>query len=289
MVIFFKNRGKVDAKYSLQKIVRLTKVVISWNLIYALLKLMLTILKKKIELNFIYEIPIQCIKSLVQKGFLWQFWFLGALMIIYFLLPIISKLNEKWGTILFSFLAIACVLAEVISYVMGSPIQKNIIQTFRIWTWLFYFMLGGRIEKVKSFLSKYMSMEVHGVLFGIYTILVIVWQVLVGNSLIIEETSNLHAEYFCDSFWKMIWIVIGFSFFLRLNIKARAEKFIKKMSEIVMGIYIVHTIVISVLKKVIVGCTFLESSVLFGTTVMISVLIVMVIKKIPIAKSLIEV
>ena len=154
---------------------------------------------------------------------------------------------------------------------------------------MFYFMLGGRIEKVKSFLSKYMSMEVHGVLFGIYTILVIVWQVLVGNSLIIEETSNLHAEYFYDSFWKMIWIVIGFSFFLRLNIKARAEKFIKKMSEVVMGIYIVHTIVISVLKKVIVGCTFLESSVLFGTTVMISVLIVIVIKKIPIAKSLIEV
>lgn len=210
-------------------------------------------------------------------------------MIIYSLLPIISKLNERWKTILFSFFVIACVLAEAISYVMGSPIQKNVIQTFRIWTWLFYFMLGGRIEKVKSFLSKYMSMEEHGVLFGIYTILVIVWQVLVGNSLIIEGTSNLHAEYFYDSFGEMMWIVIGFSFFLRLNIKARAEKFIKKISEVVMGIYIVHPIVISALKKVIVGCTFLESSVLFGTTVMISVLIVMGIKKIPIAKSLIEV
>ena len=67
-------------------------------------------------------------------------------MIIYSLLPIISKLNERRKTILFSFFAIACVLAEFISYVMGSPIQKNIIQTFRIWTWLFYFMLGGRIE-----------------------------------------------------------------------------------------------------------------------------------------------
>ena len=210
-------------------------------------------------------------------------------MIIYSLLPIISKLNERRKTILFSFFAIACVLAEFISYVMGSPIQKNIIQTFRIWTWLFYFMLGGRIEKMKNLLSKYVSMKVHGILFVIYTILLIVWQVLVGNSLITESTSNLHAEYFYDSFWEMIWIVIGFSFFLRLNIKARAEKIIKKMSAVVMGIYIVHPIVISGLKKVIVGCTFLESSVLFGTTVMISVLIVMVIKKIPIAKALVEV
>ena len=48
---FLLNRGKVDAKYSIRKIVRLTKVVISWNLIYALLKLMLTILKKKMALQ----------------------------------------------------------------------------------------------------------------------------------------------------------------------------------------------------------------------------------------------
>ena len=48
-------------------------------------------IKEKKELNFIYEIPIQCIKSLVQKGFLGQFWFLGTLMIIYFLLPIVPS------------------------------------------------------------------------------------------------------------------------------------------------------------------------------------------------------
>ena len=64
---------------------------------------------------------------------------------------------------------------------------------------------------MKNLLSKYVSMKVHGILFVIYTILLIVWQVLVGNSLITESTSNLHAEYFYDSFWEMIWIVIGFT------------------------------------------------------------------------------
>lgn len=33
------------------------------------------------------------IKSFVQKGTLWQFWYLGALLIIYAILPILSKIS----------------------------------------------------------------------------------------------------------------------------------------------------------------------------------------------------
>ena len=111
-------------------------------------------IKKDIADYNILSLPCEIIKSMLQKGTLRQLWYLGALIVIYCFLPIIHKIAHKRNIITAWFaLMIISAIIQISSYIAGYPIQKYVIQTFRLWTWFQYFILGYLLRKYMYLLS----------------------------------------------------------------------------------------------------------------------------------------
>lgn len=284
---FLLNRGKIDIHYSIKKISGIMKVIVTWNCLYGFTKVAKDVLVDGESIVYVLQIPGQCVKSLIQKGTFWQFWFLGALMLVYLALPLITRLDEKHKFNMLLYLGVASITLEVLSFVKGYPIQKCVIQTFRLWTWLFYFLLGGFIEKIKVVLLKNISTITHCIIYVLFSAVLVIYQIYIGTFVITDYGVSLNAEFFYDDLFEMIWIILGFSCLLRLN--TSFSYFFREISANAMGIYIVHPFVIRVLKKVISGNSFSETSILFGATLLCSLVIVMMIQKTPLEKWLIRI
>lgn len=139
------QRKEITFRYCLKKCLNIARVVVIWNIGVNLCVACLKILLGK-EFDFISFLQDISYRPFIQKGRMWQFWFLGAMMILYMLLPLIHKTvygeNKKWGRF-WGIFALTCVCIQAVSLCMNTPIQKNVIQTFRIWTWIQYFSMGG--------------------------------------------------------------------------------------------------------------------------------------------------
>lgn len=120
------------------------------------------------------------------------------------------------------------------------PLQTDVIQTFRVWTWLFYFLLGSFIEEITSQLKNKIRFDVHLILTVVVTGIVLAFHYYVGTRVILLEGRILKAEYFYDSISDVIWVVLFFSLLLRINICKRVEEFIRKFASLTLGIYIIN-------------------------------------------------
>lgn len=107
--------------------------------------------------------------SLIQKGNLGIYWYFGAMMILYALLPMQHKLYVKYpkafllGTIVLGIVSNCIFLSNFYGY----EIEENTIQTFRLWNWIFYFNLGGILRRytVKSSLALVIVLFIFNYLF----------------------------------------------------------------------------------------------------------------------------
>ena len=94
----------------------------------------------------------------LQKGLFFHFWFFGSLIILYFLLPILRRMEQKTPRLyigILAFLGGACICIDGISMVAGRQVSLSIIQTFRLWQWLFYYMMEFVILKSYDDRVKY--------------------------------------------------------------------------------------------------------------------------------------
>jgi surface polysaccharide O-acyltransferase-like enzyme len=139
------GKKSLDLKYSVKKILNILKIVALWSFVITVGKLLFSKTENNL-LEAVWGFALQFVKSLVQKGTLWHFWFFGALMIIYCFIPLLFKLINKHFKIyklLIVILIMVCVAVQLISIGVGKPVQSYVIQTFRLWTWFMYFGLGG--------------------------------------------------------------------------------------------------------------------------------------------------
>jgi surface polysaccharide O-acyltransferase-like enzyme len=140
-------------------------------------------------ITFIYELfgslgdgfsLIHLLKSFVlsflQMGGVVVFWYFGAMIILYLLLPLINRLykNMRLGfAITFAFFLI---ISTIHSLNLTIDFEQHIPQTLRVWNWIFYFTLGGLIRSLfhefkaqisdgscKHYLSGTMLLSVGGV------------------------------------------------------------------------------------------------------------------------------
>lgn len=72
----------------------------------------------------------------------------------------------------------------------------------------------------------------------------VVYQNIAGRILL----HNLYAEYFYDSIFTVLWVVVLFMWVMRLNLSVELSNVIKRLSPLTMGIYIIHPLVIRVAK-----------------------------------------
>ena len=123
------SKEEISYGYAFRKILNLIKVVVLWNL---LIMLPVLVFRRKI-VN-----PVRlCLESLFQKGYLWHFWFFGALMLLYLFLPLLHKLlknNSFLHGVVCLLLMCICILISDVSMVKGYSLQMFVPQTLRLWT-----------------------------------------------------------------------------------------------------------------------------------------------------------
>lgn len=280
---FLINKREINYGYILKKISNILIIVLSWNLLISIA----TFFVKGRLINPIYA----AIMNLMQHGYFWQFWFFGALIIIYLLVPIINKCFKNIKkSIIFTFIMV-CVcfsidLINIFKSIKGeSIVQMSVTQTFRLWTWFAYYLLGGLLgnDIIRNKIIKFISVKWN-------------WVILI-SSLIASNLyqfnmakiyNSIYAEYFYDNILTFIYVVSLFILVLRYNFE-RLKTSIMFISSNMIGIYILHVTIIKIISKLI-G---LEKP--FVNTIVICIVFLgalfgsWIISKIPVIKKLISV
>lgn len=262
------GKREITYSYILQKVKWILITVSSWSAIVWLFKLDFTA-------NPIKKI----IASLIQKGYFFQFWFFGALILIYICLPILKKfLNSKRSYLyILSVLLVIGLIFELTNIVLQMPIQTYVIQTFRLWTWFFYYILGGFIAQfdkdiINNRFKKWMKV-----------ILVLLFLVSPLILFFLARTTyhNFFAEYFYDIlFVKVVSLGIFLTIF-SLVLNQDSNKWIIFLSNQTMGVFIIHTYIMKVWEKLF-GFSFVGAYLLFAIfTLSVSFIIVGMLMKIP--------
>lgn len=280
------NRDQINFKYSLRKIISIIRVVCLWSLLFFCIEMMVGVLKNSIaENNFILLFFKILIGGLVQRGRLWQFWYLGALICVYMILPILMK-YRKYLEKIWIICVILAIVMQGLSYIFKFPLQSHCIQTFRLWTWLQYFILGGLIGKIHDMIGyiKNITFKKHTVILFIITGVIPWYQNFIGKLVI----HNSYAEYFYDSLLTILWIIVLFTWVMKLSLKQWVIKIIKYIAPVTMGVYIIHPIIIMFALKIVSVETVLTSFAFFGIVLVVAFFIAKIIYKIPKVKKLIE-
>lgn len=266
---FLLNKKEISYSYVWVKIKRIVTSVVIWNTI-------IWILKRDIHKSLLKNI----VGSFIQRGYFFQFWFFGALVIIYLTLPLLQQYlntSRKYIQVLALLIFIGVIL-EITNYISGTVIQSNIIQTFRLWTWYFYYIVGGYIgkldiEQIKSKLDTYLFK------WGLAIIVIISPIIMYGITHYIHH--NVYAEYLYDSILVKVISISIFLLFLVLHVCQKLDKFLLYLASLIMGVFITHTYVINLLNKIIDTKTNFTTLIVLLLTIVISFSITAIIDKIP--------
>lgn len=265
---FLLNKRDLSMKYIRNKIMAILYVVFFWNMLIWVLKA-----------DF-YSNPIRkTLGSLLQRGYFYQFWFFGALILIYLLLPIIRKILKRNNgyIILLLVLTIIGIFIEIINtFILHEPLQQYIPQTFRIWTWLFYYIMGGFLGEINI-----RKIEINNISKGVIILLLFLSPfILFYISKNIYH--NIYAEYFYDSILIKVLSIGLFIIFVKKGDGCgfRYSKLVTEASSLIMGVFIIHTYILEIVWKYIDNKIWYNAVIAFIFTLSLSFIVSRVIWKI---------
>lgn len=239
------NRKSVSYGYCLSKLLRILRVVAVWHILYYLIALLWGVLVDGQSLSLWWEYAKNCgkgiLRGLLQKGPFWQFWYLGALAIVYLLLPPLSRLfnapkGPRYAVIAWCALAAVSVGVYALSLLRGSVLQEKLPQTLRLWTWLQYFVLGGLFPRLVEWVRQRLSLWLHWVSVAVVTAVGTALRVWI-NGMVLQGS---RAEYFYDAPLTILWVVLIATLILRIKLPAVLDKAAGLLTPLTMGVYIVH-------------------------------------------------
>ncbi len=296
------QKKEIKFSYVRHKIFVISRIIIIWSAISLLLNLLEDIcMHKGIKKYDLFSFPEKIIDSLTCRGDMYHLWYLGALIIIYTILPFLHKFilsasrsqkfnDEKFGRsivllLLWNFLAMISVCIQNISLIDGIPLQKNIILTFRLWTWLQYFLYGALMVYAVPKIKEHISLRLHAFLLVFFMAAIVIWQIINGNHLIREL---IDVAFFYDDNLVILYMLILFTFIMRLKISGKPKNFIIKFTPLTMGIYIIHPFVITEVLKLVTIDGFSDSVLFFLSVLIISIALSYIISKLPLIKYIIK-
>jgi len=262
------GKRKITYPYILQKVKWILITVSSWTFI-------VWFFKRDFTTNPIKRI----VGSLLQKGYFFQFWFFGALVLIYLCLPILKKfLNSKRSYLyILSLLISIGLIFELANIILQMPIQTHVVQTFRLWTWFFYYILGGFLAQfdldiLKKCFKSWMKVITVVLLFASPLILFVIAK---------DIHHSLFAEYFYDSILVKAVSLGAFLTVLTFDLNTDKNRWIINLSNQTMGVFIVHTYVMKMWEKLF-GFSFVGAYLLFSIfTLCVSFFVIKMLMKVP--------
>jgi len=269
------TKPKINYLYSINKIKNILMLTLVWNI--------LSILFDFIKTTKIKDFPVDILGPYIQKGVMYQFWFLGTLIMIYSMLPLLKYIFDrpKFRWTLFALLFLICTAITVLSVVTKAPFIKPVPQPFRLWTWLFYYFLGGIFKQHQDKIMRFLHFKLHAVLLVVFTLAYVLYQ----DRFFADAIKNRLAEYTYDSLAIMLWVSALFLFFLRLNINAKPKlaSVVSFLSPLMFGCYIVHVPYVTLLVTKLTTLWNINFGLLnFGAVLLISMVIVFLLRKIKI-------
>ena len=237
------RRKTFDYKYAIKKIIRILSVCLAWEFLHA------------VAYSLYYQQPRNFLSSYVldffQKGLFYHFWFMGALILVYLVMPLLYKLAKKtqkgYAGILAA-LVVICAGIDLASIIVKRQFVLDIPQNLRCWTWLLYATAGGYVACEGNLVKRYDALaEGHTKVFLTLLLLLIAsaWQFLVG----IKVFDRIVIEAFYGSFPVLLATTSIFLVCRDINLTKQNTKRVTYLSEATMGIYIMHPFVLAVLNK----------------------------------------
>lgn len=272
------KKDSVNFRYILKKIISVLIIVLVWTVSIFLVKKILHTESK----SFLTE----TVGSLFQKGSFSHFWYLGSLIMIYIMLPVLQKMYKSK---FFKYYIAIFIVLNIVSDVLiiyfynkyGFVFKNNIIQTFRIWIWVLYFLIGGFINKINNKIML-LSEKKLIVLTIICIALTLLYEIKLSNMLY----GNMYAESFYSSPLVIITSILIFVTISKFRFKNIA---ISKISSLTMGVYIIHLLVLSIINRIMPFNNNYFLVLNFLITFIVSLLLSFVISKIPKLNSLIKI
>ena len=272
------SKESITYSYAFKKILNILKVAFLWNLLIAL---PIFILRHKLVNPFKLTFD-----SLFQKGYLWHFWFFGAILIIYILLPLLHRLfvgriaHHCTGCLTLMFI---CLCMNILSIIKAHPLHMFVPQPLRLWTWLFFFLAGGLFASISHIIERFPA-RMHLILLLILTFINNFATKKIGLYLI---ESRL-AEYFYDDLTSILWHSLLFTFLLRLSIKEAYSSWISGFANLTMGIFIIHPILLTAIRTIYIPVTTAQAVVFWLALLILSAIITFIISKIPLVRNLVK-
>lgn len=243
--LFFMSSGylllgkkNITYKYSFKKIMNIIRFVLYFSLLFGIVSSI------KHNTNLISNVLSLFIGSLMQQGRFFMFWYFGAMILIYLLLPLLSRLYYRnfisflWlMTIMFLF-AESFFLGNMLKIGGVKPLEANITQTFRLYIWLFYFMLGGLMRRI-TFLKTRPALVVF----------------LISYDIVCQELINQYTGInLCEFYYSSVFVIIlcaAIFIYVLYSISIEDNHLIAELSNLFLPVYASHTFIISKIGHII--------------------------------------
>ena len=258
------GRSNCDYKYSIKKIWGIIKYVaiitIGWYCLITLLT------GQTFSITTLFH---DFIGSFIQKGPFYVFWYLGCMIIIYLCFPLLNKI---YISNYYIFKVIVAVFFLIEYFVFQTNLlhdgEINIIQTFRIWNWIFYFCLGGLLRKL--------TFNIHS---GIVILIAIVN--LYYQHILTPYIGNTYCEFYYSSLPVILFSSAVFIYIKNHKIK-EYNKVIGLVFDSFLPVYTFHMIILQICKSYFQ----IDSAILFVIVLLLTICVSIVIMRIPLSRKI---
>ena len=286
------KKDRIDHRYSVKKALSYVRLIISWNIILAV-PIML------VKHKFVNPLT-ESLKNVFQQGYLWHFWYFGAMLITLLLLPVVHTLLKKYVWLHIAamiILFISCLVMTSLSWKAGFPNQSFVPQALRVWVFGFYFLFGGFVGirsipgpegdpcdlQAKDNGRLRACMILTGVLFVILTYVSNMGQKHLGNYVY----HNRIADNFYDEGTVILWCMVFFLFFMGIKVVIPA-RLIEGFAKLSLGVFILHPLVLKGLEVLALTDNTVFAVVRWAVSILVSALVTYVMLKIPYIRKLVE-
>lgn len=273
------SKAEVTYRYVLIKIVKILCVCFAWELLHAIAYFCYYKQWRDFLSSFFLDF--------LQQGLFYHFWFMGALIILYLILPLLHKLKYNNSIYIITLgLGVLCVAVDIVMLIINNRFILFVPQSLRLHFWLFYYLLGGIVALNKAKIKERIRKNC---IAGVFLIATLIMYFAFFFILFLSNRSD-KIEAFYGSFPMIIAVLCVFVRLMCIEELKFGGGIITCTSRLIMGIYIIHPFVLAAIVHFIP--VFSENSILnllfCIVTLLVCGLISLVISKIPLMKQLIR-
>lgn len=233
-------------KYSIHKIIGIIKFV-------TILTIPITILRRLLKPDYWFDLKswiVDLIGPYFQLSYLWVLWYLGAMCIIYLILPIIHNLYRRYNLIflIISTLFFAVICNTVFTLNTTIHFERGIYQTLRAYNLILYFLMGATTKilmpQIKNAFSSFVSKKQW------QWILTPIIFALIYSCFLRYISHKDGVEYQFGSAMCMAYSIVTFVCISLYKPGKFVTKWVKILSNLFLPAFVIHTFVISALTKV---------------------------------------